>query len=188
MLLSTQLHRRIMGITPVAKSQKGQVLPSTASTAPGFRVGWLQSGWVACWLIREQTVGTVDCGRRLFEVLRPRRHPLQVSSSKTGAGVCECYGKVDGSRRSCLRLTELKLTMFLGFNVNHLDIAPRYASILMGLSNSVGTISGMLCPIVVQSITKESRAHRDMVRSSNTSCCCGCCCNGCSRCFISCVN
>ncbi|XP_067655531.1 vesicular glutamate transporter 2-like [Haliotis asinina] len=41
-----------------------------------------------------------------------------------------------------------------GFNVNHLDIAPRYASILMGLSNSVGTLSGMLCPIVVQYITK----------------------------------
>ncbi|ESO86939.1 hypothetical protein LOTGIDRAFT_128007 [Lottia gigantea] len=41
-----------------------------------------------------------------------------------------------------------------GFNVNHLDIAPRYASILMGLSNSVGTLSGMLCPIVVQRITK----------------------------------
>ena len=25
-----------------------------------------------------------------------------------------------------------------GFNVNHLDIAPRYASILMGISNGVG--------------------------------------------------
>ena len=50
-----------------------------------------------------------------------------------------------------------------GFNVNHLDIAPRYASILMGLSNSVGTLSGMLCPIVVQKITRESRAHREVV-------------------------
>lgn len=29
-----------------------------------------------------------------------------------------------------------------GFNVNHLDIAPRYASILMGISNGVGTFSG----------------------------------------------
>ena len=29
-----------------------------------------------------------------------------------------------------------------GFNVNHLDIAPRYASILMGISNGVGTLSG----------------------------------------------
>ncbi|XP_070199239.1 vesicular glutamate transporter 1-like [Littorina saxatilis] len=49
-----------------------------------------------------------------------------------------------------------------GFNVNHLDIAPRYASILMGLSNSVGTLSGMLCPIVVQSITKESRTQHEL--------------------------
>ena len=47
--------------------------------------------------------------------------------------------------------------------MNHLDIAPRYASILMGLSNSVGTLSGMLCPIVVQTITKESRNHHELV-------------------------
>ncbi|XP_064634745.1 vesicular glutamate transporter 1-like isoform X2 [Lineus longissimus] len=42
-----------------------------------------------------------------------------------------------------------------GYNVNHLDIAPRYASILMGLSNGVGTLSGMFCPIVVQMLTKK---------------------------------
>ncbi|XP_045031560.1 vesicular glutamate transporter 1 isoform X1 [Daphnia magna] len=42
-----------------------------------------------------------------------------------------------------------------GFNVNHLDIAPRYASILMGISNGVGTLSGMFCPIVVESLTKR---------------------------------
>lgn len=42
-----------------------------------------------------------------------------------------------------------------GFNVNHLDIAPRYASILMGISNGFGTIAGMLCPIVVENLTKE---------------------------------
>ncbi|XP_076471206.1 vesicular glutamate transporter 1-like [Babylonia areolata] len=46
-----------------------------------------------------------------------------------------------------------------GFNVNHLDLAPRYASILMGVSNSVGTVSGMLCPLVVTAITRGSR-HR----------------------------
>lgn len=43
----------------------------------------------------------------------------------------------------------------IGFNVNHLDIAPRYASILMGISNGVGTLSGMFCPIVVESLTKN---------------------------------
>jgi len=42
-----------------------------------------------------------------------------------------------------------------GFNVNHLDIAPRYASILMGLSNGAGTLSGMICPLLVSFITKD---------------------------------
>ncbi|XP_059834529.1 vesicular glutamate transporter 3 [Hypanus sabinus] len=40
-----------------------------------------------------------------------------------------------------------------GFNVNHLDIAPRYASILMGISNGVGTLSGMICPLIVGAMT-----------------------------------
>lgn len=44
---------------------------------------------------------------------------------------------------------------FVGFNVNHLDIAPRYASILMGISNGVGTLSGMVCPLIVGAMTKN---------------------------------
>ena len=44
---------------------------------------------------------------------------------------------------------------FSGFNVNHLDIAPRYASILMGISNGVGTLAGMLCPVAVEFLTKQ---------------------------------
>ncbi|KAG9509659.1 Vesicular glutamate transporter 1, partial [Fragariocoptes setiger] len=44
-----------------------------------------------------------------------------------------------------------------GFNVNHLDIAPRYASILMGISNGFGTLAGMLCPVVVQEITLDKK-------------------------------
>eukprot|EP00063_Salmo_salar_P037580 XP_014012415.1 PREDICTED: vesicular glutamate transporter 1-like isoform X2 [Salmo salar] len=46
-----------------------------------------------------------------------------------------------------------------GFNVNHLDIAPRYASILMGISNGVGTLSGMVCPLIVGAMTK----HKDFL-------------------------
>ncbi|CAG4990074.1 unnamed protein product [Parnassius apollo] len=42
-----------------------------------------------------------------------------------------------------------------GYNVNHLDIAPRYASILMGLSNGIGTIAGFIVPIVINNITKD---------------------------------
>ncbi len=36
-----------------------------------------------------------------------------------------------------------------------MDIAPRYAGILMGISNGVGTLSGLLCPIVVEKLTKK---------------------------------
>ncbi|XP_050541760.1 vesicular glutamate transporter 1 [Daktulosphaira vitifoliae] len=50
-----------------------------------------------------------------------------------------------------------------GFNVNHLDIAPKYASILMGISNGIGTIAGLLCPITINLIiihkTKNSWAE-----------------------------
>lgn len=42
-----------------------------------------------------------------------------------------------------------------GYNVNHLDIAPKYASILMGLSNGIGTLAGILCPIVIDYITRD---------------------------------
>ncbi|KAM6136787.1 LOW QUALITY PROTEIN: vesicular glutamate transporter 3 [Pterocles gutturalis] len=40
-----------------------------------------------------------------------------------------------------------------GFN-DHLDIAP-LASILMGISNGVGTLSGMVCPLIVGAMTKH---------------------------------
>ena len=46
-----------------------------------------------------------------------------------------------------------------GFNVNHLDIAPRYASILMGISNGVGTFSGMICPITTEQMTKDHSSY-----------------------------
>ena len=39
--------------------------------------------------------------------------------------------------------------------MNHLDIAPRYASILMGVSNGFGTLAGIMCPILVQLMTKH---------------------------------
>jgi MFS transporter, ACS family, solute carrier family 17 (sodium-dependent inorganic phosphate cotransporter), member 6/7/8 len=42
-----------------------------------------------------------------------------------------------------------------GYNVNHLDIAPRYASILMGMSNGIGTIAGLICPIAIDHLTRD---------------------------------
>lgn len=50
-----------------------------------------------------------------------------------------------------------------GFNVNHLDIAPRFASILMGLSNGIGTIAGGLLPHVMHAIVPEKQEEHDKV-------------------------
>lgn len=35
-----------------------------------------------------------------------------------------------------------------GYAVNHLDIAPRYAGLLMGLSNTFGSLPGFLSPML----------------------------------------
>jgi len=96
--------------------------------------------------------------------------------------------------------------------VNHLDIAPRYASILMGMSNGVGTLAGMFCPIVTEMMTRHEvsrrlscvsydRTERAIARSRLSTdyshcpisllafnncfwsiCCCFCCCYCCCCC------
>ena len=42
-----------------------------------------------------------------------------------------------------------------GFNCNHLDIAPRYGGVLMGLTNTAGTIPGIVGPYVAKAIALE---------------------------------
>jgi ACS family sodium-dependent inorganic phosphate cotransporter len=43
-----------------------------------------------------------------------------------------------------------------GFAVNHLDIAPNYASILMGISNTFGSLPGIISPLLTGVIVKTS--------------------------------
>ena len=45
--------------------------------------------------------------------------------------------------------------MAAGFNINHIDIAPQYAGVLMGITNSVGTIPGILGPLVAETIAHK---------------------------------
>ncbi|XP_002734661.1 sialin-like [Saccoglossus kowalevskii] len=40
-----------------------------------------------------------------------------------------------------------------GFLVNHVDIAPKYAGVLLGITNTTATISGILAPYVIGTIT-----------------------------------
>ncbi|XP_070559139.1 sialin-like [Ptychodera flava] len=40
-----------------------------------------------------------------------------------------------------------------GFLVNHVDIAPKYAGVLLGITNTTATLSGIIAPYVIGSIT-----------------------------------
>ena len=50
-----------------------------------------------------------------------------------------------------------------GNSVNILDIAPKYAGILMGISNTFGTIPGFLSPQIAKLIAKEVNIHRYLI-------------------------
>ncbi|XP_063620992.1 vesicular glutamate transporter 1 [Cydia splendana] len=47
-----------------------------------------------------------------------------------------------------------------GFSVNHLDIAPLHASVLMGLSNTVATLPGIISPPLAGSIVTDKSAEQ----------------------------
>ena len=42
---------------------------------------------------------------------------------------------------------------YTGFLVNHMDLAPRYAGTLLGLTNSVGASAGFVAPYVAAVLT-----------------------------------
>ena len=50
-----------------------------------------------------------------------------------------------------------------GFNINHLDIAARYAGVLMALTNTVGTLPGIISPYVVGSLTNNKVSPRWLI-------------------------
>ncbi|XP_033121660.1 sialin-like [Anneissia japonica] len=43
-----------------------------------------------------------------------------------------------------------------GFNINHLDIAPKYAGVLMGFTNTIATIPGFVGPLIVGTLTENN--------------------------------
>jgi len=45
--------------------------------------------------------------------------------------------------------------VYAGFHVNMLDIAPRNASIIMGLCNTVGGTTGFITPMMVGFLTRN---------------------------------
>ena len=58
--------------------------------------------------------------------------------------------------------------VFSGYYVNHMDIAPQYAGMLMGLSNGIAAITGFVAPYIAFALTESvSKFERLMSNSSN---------------------
>ncbi|PNF27742.1 hypothetical protein B7P43_G12798 [Cryptotermes secundus] len=55
--------------------------------------------------------------------------------------------------------TTLMGGMFSGFLSNHIDIAPRFAGTLMGITNTIATIPGIIVPIIVGQLTKTNHTR-----------------------------
>ncbi|KAL6214163.1 hypothetical protein ACLB2K_013601 [Fragaria x ananassa] len=53
-----------------------------------------------------------------------------------------------------------------GFAVNHMDIAPRYAGIVMGVSNTAGTLAGIIGVDLTGKLLEASRSAYDSNLSS----------------------
>ena len=49
-----------------------------------------------------------------------------------------------------------------GFAINHLDIAPRYASLLFGITNTCATIPNILSPVIVGAVTADGVRKTDV--------------------------
>ncbi|XP_053315715.1 sialin [Spea bombifrons] len=47
-----------------------------------------------------------------------------------------------------------------GYSINHLDIAPSFAGLLLGITNTFGTIPGMVGPVIAKSLTHENTVEQ----------------------------
>ncbi|XP_054264712.1 sialin-like [Macrosteles quadrilineatus] len=111
----------------------------------------------------------VQCSGFLADWLRSGGHltTMQVRKMFTCAGfICQTIFLIAAAHSTSALATILSLTIAVGFggfawsgfSVNLLDIAPQFASVLMGISNTVATIPGLLSPLLTGYVTKDKMA------------------------------
>ena len=52
-----------------------------------------------------------------------------------------------------------------GYNINHLDLAPRYSGILYGIQNFAGTIPGGVAPAITGYLTNDDVSIKAFLHS-----------------------
>ncbi len=86
-----------------------------------------------------------------------------------GMGFLQC-GQAIGAVSMFILGLSLCGFQFSGFIVNILDIAPRYAGVMYGVSSSLAALAGVAAPIIVDFITVDVRKLRQIVLCQRRMC------------------
>ena len=54
-------------------------------------------------------------------------------------------------------------SIYSGFFINHLDIAPRFAGVLMGITNAGGMLAGIVAPYVAGALTTANKSSPEVI-------------------------
>ncbi|XP_015281863.1 PREDICTED: sialin isoform X1 [Gekko japonicus] len=107
------------------------------------------SGQVADYLREKQNMSTL-CVRRTFTLIGM----IGPAVFLVAAGFIGCDYKL------AVAFVTISTTLggfsTSGYSINHLDIAPSYAGILLGITNSFATIPGMVGPLVAKGLTHNN--------------------------------
>ncbi|XP_065277595.1 sodium-dependent phosphate transport protein 3-like [Emys orbicularis] len=114
----------------------------------GNWLGTIVSGLLADFLLSKHMFSTATV-RKLFSVLGMMLPAVSlVAVSYVG---CDYTAAV-----VFLTLSVTVISMCgAGFNINQIDIAPRYAGFLLGVTNTFGTVSGIIAPTAVGILTSQ---------------------------------
>uniref|UniRef100_A0A914WUR0 Major facilitator superfamily (MFS) profile domain-containing protein n=1 Tax=Plectus sambesii TaxID=2011161 RepID=A0A914WUR0_9BILA len=112
-----------------------------------FWAGINFAGFMADFLIRKKILSTTKT-RKLHMLISQ----FGQAGALIGVGYCEPGQKILAV--ALLTLSQgLNGLQYGGYIVNHVDIAPRFAGTLFGISNTVATISGIVAPFIAASLT-----------------------------------
>ncbi|KAL8574081.1 hypothetical protein ACOMHN_061543 [Nucella lapillus] len=112
---------------------------------------------------------TINVSDQLFDCLQSRRWLTTTAARKIsnslgeifpallviGVGFVDCHNPVLGVALLTVGVSMCGFQYGAGFIVNSGDIAPGYAGIIFGISNTFGTIPGFLAPIAIGIITRD---------------------------------
>ncbi|XP_055864601.1 sialin-like isoform X2 [Biomphalaria glabrata] len=105
-------------------------------------------------VVRERRCMSTTVTRRVFQSISF----LGMALCMVSVGQLECEQRYIAVVLICL------CTVFMSFNrggylVNHLDLAPSYAGILFAFTNTVGTVPGMVAPIIAGALTPNKTSE-----------------------------